>query len=80
MKTVNLLVSNGGTGLMERDNTGEALARIAGTRLKPLERAVSAAMILACGPMSAISSPVVLRSGAQYIIALPEGPTKWPRP
>ena len=71
MKTVTLLVTNGGTGLMERDNTGEALSVIPGTRLKPLERAISAAMILSCGPMSAISSPVVLKNGAQYIITLP---------
>lgn len=71
METATLLVTNGGTGLMERDNTGEALSAIVGTRLKPLERAISAAMILSCGPLSAISSPVVLKNGAQYIIALP---------
>jgi|GEM_PF-5004516 Molybdopterin biosynthesis enzymes len=71
LKTVTLLVTNGGTGLMDRDNTGEALAAIAGTRLRPLERAISAAMILACGPLSAISSPVVIKNNEQYIIALP---------
>lgn len=70
-KTATLLVTNGGTGLMERDNTGEAFSAIGGSRLKPLERAISAAMILACGPMSAISSPVVLKNGGQYMIALP---------
>lgn len=66
-----LVVTNGGTGLMERDNTGEALSTIAGNRLLPLERAISAAMILACGPMSAIATPVVIKKGAAYIIALP---------
>jgi len=71
METATLVVTNGGTGLMERDNTREALAAIPGTRLKPLERAVSAAMILACGPMSAIASPVVLKKGSQYLFALP---------
>ena len=71
LTTVTLLVTNGGTGLMERDNTGKALSTVAGTHLVPLERAVSAAMILACGPMSAIASPVVLQKGEQYIIALP---------
>lgn len=71
LKTVTLLITNGGTGLMERDNTGEALSAIPGARLKPLERAISAAMILSCGPMAAIASPVVLKNDAQYIIALP---------
>lgn len=70
-KTAALLVTNGGTGLMERDNTGEAMAAVGGCRLKPLERAISAAMILACGPMSAISSPVVLKNAGHYMIALP---------
>jgi molybdopterin adenylyltransferase len=70
-QTATLLIANGGTGLMERDNTGKAFSAIAGSRLKPLERAISAAMILTCGPMSAISSPCVLKNGRQYIIALP---------
>ena len=56
---------------MERDNTGEALAAVDGNRLRPLERAVSAAMILKCGPLAAISSPVALKKGGRYIIALP---------
>lgn len=71
LSAVTLLMTNGGTGMMERDNTGKALAAIDGTRLSPLERAVSAAMILKCGPLAAISSPVVLKKGGQYIIALP---------
>lgn len=71
LKTATLLVTNGGTGLMERDNTVTALSALPGIRLKPLERAISAAMILACGPLSAISSPLVLKDNNQYIIALP---------
>lgn len=71
LPAVDVLISNGGTGMMHRDNTGEALTAIAGKRLAPLERAISAAMILACGPLAAIATPVVLLAGTRYIIALP---------
>lgn len=71
LETADLVITNGGTGLMDRDNTAEALEKIAGRHLPPLERAISAAMILACGPMSAIATPAVIKKGAIYIIALP---------
>jgi molybdenum cofactor synthesis domain-containing protein len=66
-----LVISNGGTGLMDRDNTISALSHIEGVRLRPLERAISAAMILACGPMAAIATPTVLKINNKFIVALP---------
>ncbi len=68
---VDLLVTNGGTGLMPRDNTVEALASLSHQRIEPLERAISAAMVLACGPLAALATPVVLRYNNKYIVALP---------
>ena len=71
LEETSLVVSNGGTGLMDRDNTVEALSQMEGVRLKPLERAISAAMILACGPMAAIATPTVLKINSKFIVALP---------
>lgn len=68
---VDLLITNGGTGLMPRDNTVEALNKLSGQRVAPLERAVTAAMILECGPLAALASPVVLNYNTKYIVALP---------
>lgn len=71
LPAVDLLITNGGTGMMYRDNTGEALAVIDCKRLVPLERAISAAMILACGPLAAIATPVAMLADNSYVIALP---------
>jgi molybdopterin biosynthesis enzyme MoaB len=68
---VALLITNGGTGMMERDNTRVALKPFLGRRIRPLERAVSAAMVQSCGPLAAIASPVVIQNNFTTIIALP---------
>jgi molybdopterin adenylyltransferase len=71
LERADILITNGGTGMMPRDNTAEALKTLPGTPVRPLERAISAAMILSCGPLSAISTPVVLLVEGKYVIALP---------
>lgn len=68
---VDILITNGGTGMMPRDNTVPALLSLGGTRIRPLERAISAAMILACGPLAAIATPLVIVLEGKYILALP---------
>ena len=68
---VDILITNGGTGIMPRDNTVEALKSLKGIHVVPLERAISAAMVLTCGPLSAIATPVVLVKEGKYVVALP---------
>jgi molybdenum cofactor synthesis domain-containing protein len=71
LKESDFIVTNGGTGIMPRDNTPEALAGYLDKRIGPLEEAIKLAMVLKNGPLSALSRPVAGIKNGKYVIALP---------
>lgn len=71
LEECDLVITNGGTGIMPRDNTPEALADFLEERIVPLEEAIKFAMVLKNGPLSALSRPVAGKKTGKYVIALP---------